>query len=273
VLVAQKWDPMAFGLFNHQVLHFRDENPRQPRTIVFANSLGTDLRIWDEVVACFVGDFRTLRYDLRGHGLSEAPPAPYAIDDLAADLAALLDAREIRSAILVGLSVGGMIAQSLAARRPDLVHLLVLCDTAHKIGTPEMWNARIEAIRKGGMSAIADGLMERWFSAEFRQTRSADLAGYRNMLVRTPAEGYIGTCAALRDADLTEPSRRLTQPTLCLVGEEDRSTPPELVQAMSALIQSSSFGSIPRAGHLPCIEQPRSLAGRIEPFIRREPSA
>ncbi|HEY1384279.1 MAG TPA: 3-oxoadipate enol-lactonase [Dongiaceae bacterium] len=264
---------MAFGLFNHQVLHFRDDNARQPRSIVFANSLGTDLRIWDEVVAYFAGDFRTLRYDLRGHGLSEAPPAPYAIDDHVADLVALLDAREIRSAILVGISVGGMIAQSLAARRPDLVQLLILCDTAHKIGTLEMWSARIEAIRKGGMSAIADGLMERWFSAEFRQTRSADLAGYRNMLVRVPAEGYIGTCAALRDADLTEASRRLTQPTLCLAGEEDRVTSPELVESLSKLIPNASFGTIPRAGHLPCIEQPRILAGRIEPFIRRDPRA
>jgi 3-oxoadipate enol-lactonase len=264
---------MAFGLFNHQVLHFRDENPRQLRTIVFVNSLGTDLRIWDDVVAHFAGDFRILRYDLRGHGLSEAPPAPYSVDDLAADLAALLDARKVKSAILVGLSVGGMIAQSLAARRPDLVHLLILCDTAHKIGTPEMWSARIEAIRKGGMGAIADGVLERWFSTEFRQTRSAEVAGYRNMLVRTPVEGYIGTCTALRDADLTETSRRLTQPTLCLAGEEDRATPPELVQSMSVLIPSASFRTIPRAGHLPCVEQPRILAGRIEPFIRRDPSA
>jgi 3-oxoadipate enol-lactonase len=268
---------MAFGLFNHQVLHFRDENPRRPRTIVFANSLGTDLRIWDEVVTYFAGDFRMLRYDLRGHGLSEAPPAPYAMDDLAGDLAALLDAREIKSAILVGISVGGMIAQSLAVRRPDLVHLLVLCDTAHRIGTRETWNARIEAIRKGGMSAIADSLMERWFSTEFRQTRSADLAGYRNMLVRMPVEGYIGTCAALRDADLTEAGRRLTQPTLCLAGEEDRVTPPDLMEALSRFVPNASFETIPRAGHLPCIEQPRILAGRIESFIRRvirrDPSA
>jgi 3-oxoadipate enol-lactonase len=264
---------MPFGLFNHQVLHFKDENTRQPRAVVFANSLGTDLRIWDDVAAYFAGDFRILRYDLRGHGLSEAPPAPYSIDDHVADLAALLDAREVRQATVVGVSVGGMIGQSLAARRSDLVHLLVLCDTAHRIGTPEMWNARIEAIREGGIGAIADALLERWFSNEFRRTRSAELAGYRNMLVRTPVEGYIGTCAALRDADLTKTSRRLTQPTLCLVGEEDRATPPELVQSMSKLIPNASFRTIPGAGHLLCVEQPRILAGRIEPFIRRDPRA
>jgi 3-oxoadipate enol-lactonase len=263
---------MAFGLFNHQTLHFRDENPRQTRTIVFANSLGTDLRIWDEVVASLTGDFRIVRYDLRGHGLSDAPSGPYSIDDHVADLAALLDAREILNATVVGLSVGGMIAQALAARRPDLVDLLVLCDTAHKIGTPEMWNARIEAVRKGGVAAIADAVLERWFSIEFRHRRATELAGYRNMLTRMPVEGYIGTCAALRDADLTDTSRRLTQPTLCLAGEEDGATPPELVESMSRLIPNASFRTIPRAGHLPCVEQPQSLALRIESFVRRNPS-
>lgn len=264
---------MAFGLFNHQILHFRDEHPRQERTIVFVNSLGTDLRIWDDLVAYWAGDFRVLRYDLRGHGLSDAPPAPYSIDDHVADLAALLEAREIRMAAVVGLSVGGMIAQRLAVQHPYLVRLLVLCDTAHKIGTPEMWNERIEAVRHGGIASIAEAVLERWFSIEFRIAHAADLAGYRNMLIRTPAEGYIGTCATLRDTDLTETSRSLLQPTLCIVGEEDRATPPELVKSMSTLIPNALFRTIPGAGHLPCVEAPRILAGRIEPFIRRDQRA
>jgi 3-oxoadipate enol-lactonase len=264
---------MAFGLFDQQALHFRDENARAPQAIVFANSLGTDLRIWDDMVALFDNEFRTLRYDLRGHGLSDAPPAPYSIDDHVADLAALLDVRGIKGAILVGLSVGGMIAQGLAGRRPELVRQLALCDTAHKIGTPEMWNARIEAVRKGGIAAIADAVLERWFSAEFRRTRPEELTGYRNMLTRMPVEGYVGTCAALRDADLTETSRSLTQPTLCLVGEEDGATPPELVRSLSALIPNAAFKAIPEAGHLPCVEQPKVLASLIRAFARRNPSA
>ncbi|MEZ5833943.1 MAG: 3-oxoadipate enol-lactonase [Dongiaceae bacterium] len=264
---------MAFGLFNHQILHFRDGNAHHARTIVFANSLGTDLRIWDDVIAHLGGDFRILRYDLRGHGLSDAPPAPYSIDDHVADLAALLDGRGITDAVVVGLSVGGMIAQGLASRHPDLVRLLVLCDTAHKIGTPDMWNARIDAIRKGGIASIADALLERWFSAEYRRTRAMDLAGYRNMLTRMPVEGYIGTCVALRDADLTATTSRLTQPTLCLVGEEDASTPVELVRAMSALIPNAALKAIPGSGHLPCIEQPQSMARLIEAFMRSHLSA
>jgi 3-oxoadipate enol-lactonase len=259
---------MPFGLFNHQVLYFKDETVREPRAIVFANSLGTDLRIWDDVAAYFAGAFRILRYDLRGHGLSEAPPGPYSIDDHVGDLGALLDAREIMGAIVVGLSVGGMIALGLAARRADLVHALVLCDTAHRIGTSGMWNARIAAIREGGMGAIADAVLERWFSSEFRRTRSVELVGYRNMLARMPVEGYVGTCAAVRDADLTEASRGLMQPTLCLAGEEDSVTPPELVRSLSALIPNAAFAMVPEAGHLPCIEQPKALASRIETFVR-----
>lgn len=264
---------MAFGLFNHQVLHFQDENPRRARSFVFVNSLGTDLRIWDELATHYADNFRTVRYDLRGHGLSDAPPAPYAIDDHVGDLAALLDAHGIRDAIIVGLSVGGMIAQALAAQRPDLVRLLVLCDTAHKIGTAETWNARIDAVRAAGLASIADAVLERWFSAEFRRSRAADLAGYRNMLTRTPAEGYVGTCATLRDTDLTQVTSRLTQPALCLVGEEDGATPPALVRSLSELIPNAGFKTIPSAGHLPCIEQPKLLAGWIDTFVGRNQGA
>jgi 3-oxoadipate enol-lactonase len=264
---------MPFGLFNHQVLHFRDENPRQERTFVFVNSLGTDLRIWEDVVAYYGTDYRLLRYDLRGHGLSDAPPAPYSIDDHVDDLAALLDTREIKGAVVVGLSVGGMVAQGLAARRPELARLLVLCDTAHKIGTPEMWNARIEAVRKSGIASIADAVIERWFGPEFRERYPADLVGYRNMLVRTPEEGYVGTCMALRDADLTTIASSLTQRSLCLVGKEDKATPPDLVRSLSALIPDAIFKPFSSAAHLPCVERPRVYAALVEAFVRRNWSA
>jgi 3-oxoadipate enol-lactonase len=264
---------MPFGLCNHQVLHFRDENPGKDRTFVFVNALGTDLSIWDEVVAGYAGQFRILRYDLRGQGLSDAPPAPYSIDDHVADLAALLGAHGIHGAIVVGMSVGGMIALALADAHPDLVRLLVLCDTAPKIGTPELWSARIEAVRANGLASIADAVLERWLSAGFRQAHAVDLAGYRNMLTRNPAEGYIGTCATLRDTNLTSVASRLAQPTLCLVGEADGATPPASVRSLSELIPNAAFESIPNAGHLPCIEQPGSLSLRIEAFVRRNWSA
>lgn len=262
---------MAFGRFNQQILHFRDDSPEGALAIVFANSLGTDFRIWDDVAARLAGNGtppRLLRYDLRGHGLSDAPPAPYRIEDHIADLAALMDGRGIRNALVVGLSVGGLIAQGLAAERPDLVRALVLCDTAHRIGSVEMWNARIDAVRSGGIAGIADAILARWFSAEFRDHAPVKLAGYRNMLTRTPAEGYVGTCAALRDADLTETTRRLGQPALCLVGAEDGATPPDLVKSMSDLIPRSGFEIVAGVGHLPCIERPDLVAARIATFAK-----
>jgi 3-oxoadipate enol-lactonase len=220
------------------------------------------------VVARLREDFRLLRYDLRGHGLSDAPPAAYTIPDHVADLVALLAARGIDRAIVIGLSVGGQIAQGLAASHPGSVRGLILCDTAHRIGTNDMWQARIDAVRAGGIAAIADAILTRWFSQAFRDRSPNELAGYRNMLIRTPVEGYLGTCAALRDADLTASTSRLTHPALCLVGAEDGATPPELVRSMSALIRNASFEIVPEAGHLPCIEQPDLIARRIRTFAK-----
>lgn len=264
---------MKFGRFNQQILHFHDENPAAAHAVVFANSLGTDFRIWDQVVARLGPDLRLLRYDLRGHGLSDAPPAPYSIQDHVADLIALMEARGVRDALIVGLSVGGLVAQGLAAQRPDLARALILCDTAHRIGTAESWSARIDAVRKDGIASIADAILERWFSQAFRERAPVELAGYRNMLTRTPGEGYVGTCAALRDADLTETTRELKQPTLCLVGSEDGSTPPDLVKSMSVLIPGSSFEIVAEAGHLPCIERPDIVAARIQAFAKESVSA
>src|SRR5262245_35758718 len=259
---------MPFGRFNKMVLHYEDDGPAGAPAVVFANSLGTDLRIWDETALGLGAGFRLLRYDMRGHGLSEAPAAPYALDDHAGDLAALMDARGVAAALVVGISVGGMIAMALASTRPDLVRALVICDTGHKIGTRETWDARISAVRKSGMAAIAEQILQRWFAAEFRESRPADYAGYRNMLVRTPVEGYVGTCATVRDADLSDAASNLALPVLCLAGAEDAVTPPELVRSLAALLPSGSFDMIPGAGHLPCVEQPEIMAGRIGAFAK-----
>ncbi|QIG49982.1 3-oxoadipate enol-lactonase [Nordella sp. HKS 07] len=259
---------MPFGWFNDLVLHFEDEGPANAPALVFVNSLGTDLRIWDKIAAQLRVEWRILRYDLRGHGLSDTPSAPYAIDDHIGDLAALMDARGVKAALVVGLSVGGLIALALASRRPDLARALVLSDTAHKIGTGEMWDARILAVRQGGMAAIAQSILVRWFAVEYPVNRPADFAGYRNMLIRTPVEGYIGTCATLRDADLTAVASELALPALCLAGAEDGATPPDLVRSLAALLPGARFEMIPGAGHLPCVEQPEIMAKHISAFAR-----
>lgn len=259
---------MPFGRFNDLVLHFEDEGPASAPTIIFVNSLGTDLRIWNKMAAQLGAGRRILRYDLRGHGLSDAPVAPYALDDHAGDLAALMDARSIKAALIVGLSVGGVIAMTLASKRPDLARGLVLSDTAHKIGTRETWDARMSAIRQGGMAAAAEAIVSRWFAAEFRANRPADFVGYRNMMIRTPVAGYVGTCATLRDADLTAVASKLALPVLCLVGAEDEATPPDLVRSLAALLPRSRFAMISGAGHLPCVEQPDIMAKFISAFAK-----
>jgi len=257
---------MDFRALNGVVLHVQDLGPTDRPALVFANSLGTDFRIWDDVVARLAERFRIVLYDKRGHGLSEVGDSPYSIDLHVADLAALLDELAIEGALVCGVSVGGLIAQGLYASRPELVAGLVLSDTASKIGSAEMWNARMAAIEEGGIASIADAILERWFARALREGDPVALAGWRAMLTRTPQEGYLGTCAALRDADLTAAAKQIAVPTLCLVGEEDGSTPPELVRQMAHLIPGARFEVISGAGHLPCIEQPAKVAELIAAF-------
>jgi 3-oxoadipate enol-lactonase len=165
------------------------------------------------------------------------------------------------------LSIGGMIAQSLVSMRPDLVRGLVLMDTAHKIGTPQVWAERIAAIRAGGIASIADAILTRWFTPDFHRERAAELAGWRNMLSRTPVEGYLGCCAAIRDADLTATARAVAVPTLCMVGDADGSTPPELVAELASLVPGARLVTIAGAGHVPCVERPEAVAEAMLGFF------
>lgn len=152
--------------------------------IVFINSLGTDFRIWDEVADRLLPAATVLAYDKRGHGLSGLGDGVTSMEDHVDDLAALLDHLGMEKVVLCGLSIGGMIAQGFAARRPSFVRALILCDTAAKIGTSDSWNARIASVERDGIEAIADAVMEKWFTPTFHRERPADLAGCRNMLVR-----------------------------------------------------------------------------------------
>ena len=259
---------MDFRALNGVVLHVQDLGPADKPALVFANSLGTDFRIWDDVVARLAEHFRIVLYDKRGHGLSELGEPPYSLDDHVGDLAALLDELAIERAVVCGLSVGGLIAQGLTMARPDLVAGLVLADTAHKIGTAEMWGQRMAAIEEGGIASIADAILERWFTEDFRESDPIALTGWHAMLTRTPKAGYLGTCAALRDSDLTEQAKEIAVPALCVVGDEDGATPPALVRQMADLIPGARYEVIAGAGHLPCIEQPAVLADLILDFTR-----
>ncbi|PKA42790.1 3-oxoadipate enol-lactonase [Rhizobium sullae] len=259
---------MQFARVNDVTIHYQViGGPADKPVIVFANSLGTDFRIWRDVIVRLAGDFAIVLYDKRGHGLSDVGQVPYSIEDHASDLIGLLETLEVEQAFICGLSVGGLIAQSLYQQRPDLVRGLILCDTAHKIGTQESWNTRIATVGKEGIGSIVDRVMELWFTPAFRRPENAAYHGYSNMLARQPLEGYIATCESIRDADYTEAAKKIAVPTICIAGDQDGSTPPDLVRSTAQLIPNARFEVIRDAGHIPCVEQPEALTAIIRAFI------
>ena len=250
------------------VLHYRIDGDPGGKPVVFANSLGTDLRLWDLILPLLPDGLRILRFDKRGHGLSSCPGDKYTMDELVDDTAGLMHALGIDNCLFVGLSIGGIIAQGLAAKYPDLVRAMVISNTAAKIGTPEMWRERIDAVRAGGVEALADAIMQRWFARVFHEQRPLELLAWRNMLTRTPAAGYIGCSEAIAANDYTEATSRLTLPTLAIAGSEDGSTPSEVVRATADLIEGSRYLQIDEAAHLPCVERPDLYADALAGFIR-----
>ncbi|WBU56656.1 3-oxoadipate enol-lactonase [Paracoccus sediminicola] len=247
-------------------LHYADQGPQDGAALVFANSLGTDLRLWDALVSHLPGGLRLVRYDKRGHGLSASPGGAWGIGDLADDAAALIDALGLRDVVFVGLSIGGLIGQALAARRPDLLRGLVISNSAAKIGTDAMWAERIGAIRDGGLRAVSAQTMERWFSPDFRA--SPELALWQLMLERQPVEGYIACCQAIAEADLREDARALSLPVQMIAGSLDGSTPPELVKATGEMIPGARYAELAGVGHLPCVEAAQDYASVLTAFLR-----
>ena len=258
---------MHTAIINDIVLHYRTHGRADAPALVLVNSLGTDARIWDGLIALMSDRYRIISYDKRGHGLSDAPAGDYSLDQQVDDLAGLVDHLGITSFVLCGVSVGGLIAQGFALRRPEALAGLVLCDTAPKVGDTAMWDARIAAVRQGGMAAIVDGAMLRWFTETYRRDKAPALAGWRNMLLRTPVDGYVSTCATLREADLRNAIGTIATPTLVLVGDEDLATPVDLARDTAARIPGARFEIIAACGHIPSIEQPETLAALLSRFL------
>lgn len=247
------------------VRHFvKDEGAGAP--LVLIHSLGTDMSIWDGVCAALPDGLRVIRYDLRGHGQTDVPPAPYSMGNYISDAEDILDQLGVKNAAVVGLSVGGKITQGLAIKRLDLVRVMVLSNTAAKTGRPEMWQDRIDAVKAHGLSAFADATMERWFSRDFQKTDK--VAHWRDLFLNTNPEGYIGCCAAIAGTDFYTPTSGLRLPTLGIAGSEDGATPPDLVRETTELVPGSKFHLIRHAGHIPCIEKPKEYADILENFLR-----
>ena len=249
-------------------LHYRIDGDPSGAPVVFANSLGTDLRLWDPILPLLPKGLKYIRYDKRGHGLSDGPAAPYAMGTLVSDAEKLMEHLGVQGAVFVGLSIGGMIAQGLATKRLDLVRAVVLSNTGAKIGTRDMWEERIAAVNAGGLDAVVDATMQRWFSKPFHDTDA--FIAWRNMFLRCPAHGWTGCGAAIAGTDFMTTTAALRLPALGIAGSEDGSTPPDLVRETVGLIPGSEFQLIRGAGHLPCVEKPEEYARILSDFLTRQ---
>lgn len=201
--------------------HYHADGPENLPVLLLINSLATKFRLWETQIPQFAGRFRVLRYDHPGHGQSLAGGGPYSLDDLGGQALKVLDAHGVERAHVCGLSIGGLIAMWLATRAAGRVDRLVLANTSARIGTAEGWEARIAQVRDGGLTPLVAPSLERWFTPALRAAEPALTASFGDDLTRLEPAGYLGCCAALRDADLWPEVPRITAPTLVIAGAQD----------------------------------------------------
>jgi 3-oxoadipate enol-lactonase len=243
--------------------------PEDAPPLLFVNSLGTDFGMWEPQVATLAPWFRVIRYDSRGHGQSDAPPGPYTLERLGRDALAVLDSLGVERAHVCGLSLGGMVGLWLAIHRPARLGRAILANTAARIGSEETWSARIAAVEAGGMAAIRDAVLARFLSAGFRE-RAPDITEMiGEMLLATPPHGYVGCCAALRDADLRNLVSTIETPSLVIGGALDEATPPAQAEDLHAGIVPSELLVIPNVAHLSNLEAPDLFTRRLIEHLTR----
>jgi 3-oxoadipate enol-lactonase len=238
-------------------------------TLLLINSIGSSREMWARQMGAFRAAFRVIRYDTRGHGRSSVPQGPYTVDQLGGDALAILDDLEIPSAHVCGISLGGITAQWLALNAPDRVSSLVLANTAARIGTVEMWTERIRLVHSKGMSAVADLAMERWFTPSFRERDPETVRSFRTMVQNCPADGYLGCCAALRDADLRDQVSAITKPALLIASTIDTATPVEGLEFLRERVKTSELVTLESA-HLSNVECPEEFTGAVIDFLKAQ---
>jgi 3-oxoadipate enol-lactonase len=236
-------------------LHHSFDGPADAPVLVLGSSVGATIAMWDENVGELARHFRVLRFDARGHGGSPAPDGPYTMDELGADVLALLDRLELERISYCGLSMGGMIGMWLASEAPERVERLVLCCTVPHFPPPELWNERIEIARTDGMEPMVDAAIERWVPPELPEA-----AAHLRAIIRSiPPEGYAACCEAIRDMDLRERLSRIEAPALVVAASEDPSTPPEKVRPIAAAIDGARYVEFDRARHIVNVARPREF--------------
>ena len=257
---------MSFAQLEDVRIHYDLAGPASAPVLVFSNSLGENFSMWDPQVAEFQKQFRVLRYDTRGHGQSSVTTGPYTIEQLARDVLALLDKLQLDRVHFCGLSMGGQTGMWLALNAPARLQKLVLCNTAAKIGTPEMWNPRIETVRKSGMKSISTAVLERWFSADYRAKSPAVVASTKLMLESANPDGYVANCAAVRDFDVRESIAAIRIPTLVIAGTHDAATTPADGRYLADRIAGARYAEL-NAAHLSNIEDQDHFNSEVSAFL------
>jgi 3-oxoadipate enol-lactonase len=244
-------------------LHHRFDGPEDAPVLVLGSSLGTTHAMWDDNVDALSERFRLLRYDTRGHGGSPVPPGPYAMEELGADVLALLDRLGLERVSFCGLSIGGMIGMWCASEAPERFERLVLCCTVPYFGEPEMWDERASTVRAEGMGPMVAPAIERWLPPSVRAERPEAEAHLRALIESTPPEGYAGCCEAIRDMDLRDRLASITAPTLVLAGSDDPSTPAEKVRSVRELVPDARYNEIQGAAHIANVAQPDAFTAAV----------
>jgi 3-oxoadipate enol-lactonase len=258
---------MPFAEISDGSIHYRMDGSSDAPVLVLSHSLGADHSMWVRQAAAFSPLFKVLCYDCRGHGRSLVTPGPYSIELLASDVVSLLDRLEIAHAHFCGLSMGGMVGMWLAAYQPARVDKLVLANTAAQLGPPAIWDTRMAAVRLGGMAAVAGTIIERWFTPAFRGHSAAEVEAVRQTILAAPPEGYIASCAALRDMDLRADLASIRSPALVITGRDDPATPPEAGRALASAIHGARLVELP-AAHLSNIEAAAAFNTAVLDFLQ-----
>lgn len=257
---------MPFAQINDARIHYDLSGPATKDTLVFSNSLGETLAMWDSQAAALSGQFQVLRYDTRGHGKSSATPGPYTIEQLSRDVLALLDSLHLDCVHFCGLSMGGMTGMWLALHARQRLRKLILCNTAAKIGTADNWNQRIDTVRKHGMKSVSSAVIERWFSSRFRASSPEIASNTQRILEGSDVEGYASNCAAVRDFDARETVASIKVPTLVIAGIHDPATTPEDGRYLAGKIQGARYVELD-AAHLSNIEQHERFTAELSAFL------
>ena len=245
----------------------RIDGPAEAPPLLLSNSLSSDMSMWDEQIPLWSQHFRVIRYDARGHGGSVVSPAPYTMDQLGSDAIGVLDALGVERAHFCGLSMGGMVGMWALTHAPARIGRAVLANTAAYMGPAELWNGRIATAEKGGMEALVEATITRWFPEHFRAAAPATMERMRAMILGTPAIGYQGCCAAIRDMDQRETIRGIGNPVLVVIGSRDPATTPQDGEAIAASI-AQARKVVLDAAHISNVEQPQAFAAAVLDFLR-----